>query len=639
MKNSADKPVPAALKRKGPIRFEAIVPLAIVIGLIALYFTLFFDMHLRRALEYGATRANGAEVDIGKLDTSLWHASVSVGDIEMTDPGAPDRNRVQIGSVNFSMLWDALLRGKVVINEASIIDVQIDTVRKSAGRVLPVKPEADGQGYGSTVLAQAKEEFSGNVLGDLAAIAAGANPGEQLSAMTADLKSSAQIAAMQKTLDEKNQQWQSRLSALPKGEDFSALRQRLANVKLDKLQDVAQLQSSLQELESIRNDFDTKSKTVREAGTALSGDLGSVKNSFGELDKIVREDARSLQARMHLPALDARTLSRALFGTDVLGKVQQARGYMDQARSYMPAKGAAKPAVAVHARERGHDYVFGKTNSYPRFWLRKALISSRLQGGTSDLSGEILDVSTDPALTGRPMVATIKGDFPQQGISGIKAELVINHLSEVPVERLVMEVGRYAVAGRTLVSSPSVELDFAKAEGSAQFSAQLRGDDVEVRMSNRFSQVKLETRAPSQVVQEMMQAALAGLDTVNMDARVTGTWSKLDWQLSSNLADALERGMRRYLQDKMDQARARIEAMVNGKIAEQRKQLYAKQEEIASVLRSKLAERQVQIEKLRTELDAARSKLDERKKALLGAQQQQLKQGSDKLLDKLRNKF
>ena len=625
--------------KKGPVRLEAIVPLAIVAGLIVLYFTLFFDMHLRRGLEYGATLANGAEVDIGKLDTSLWNASVLMGDIEVTDPGQPARNRVQIGAVNFRMLWDALLRGKVVIDEASITDVQIDTPRSSPGRALPAGKSADGASYSDMVLEQVKDEFSGNVLGDLAAIAAGGNPVEQLTSLGTDLKSSAQIAGMQRSMDEKSQQWQSRMAAMPKGEDFSALQQRLDKVKLNNFQDVTQIQASLQELESIRNDFDAKSRSVRETGIALGGELGQSRSSFSVLDKSVQEDVRSLQARMHLPSLDARTLARALFGMDVLARVQQARGYMELSRSYMPVKSDKKQAVSVSERSKGRDYAFGRPNSYPRFWLRKALISSRLQGGVSALSGEILDASTDQSVVGRPMVVSVMGDFPQQGVSGIKAELVINHVSFVPVERLVLEVGRYAVAARSLASSPNVELGLSKAEGSAQFAAQLRDDSVDVRMVNRFTQVAFDTKAQSDVVRDMINASVAGLDAVNFNAHVTGTWSKLDWQLSTNLADALEHGMRSYLQGKTDEARARIESMVNGKIDEQRKRLYARQGEIESALKSALAERQAQIDKLRAGLDGARNKLLERQNALLGVQRQKLKQGSGKLLDSLRKGF
>lgn len=642
MKNSLDNAAPAAQpspKGKGPVRFEAIIPLAVVFGLVFLYFTLFFDMHLRRGLEYGATMANGAEVNIGKLDTSVWNASMVVRDIEMTNPEFPARNRVQIGEMNFRMLWDALLRGKIVIDEASIIDVQIDTPRKRAGTVLPVKVSEDTDGYGDKVLGQMKEAFSENVLGDLAAIVGGANPANQLATMKAELKSSAYVAEMQKSLDEKNQQWKSRMAAMPKGEDFSALKLRLANVKLDNLQDVSQIQASVKELESIRDEFDAKTKLVRETGTALSGEMSSFRDSYAELDKIAKEDVRNLQAQMHLPSLDARTLSRALFGMDVLGKVQQARGYMDQARSYMPAKSEKKKAAPVRKLKKGRDYVFGRPNSYPQFWLQKALISSRLSGGQSDLSGEILDATSNPAMVGRPMVATIKGNFPQLGVSGIKAELVIDHTTSVPAERLAMEVGRYAVAGRSLVSSPSVGLGFSKAEGSVKFAAKLSEDNVDVRMANQFTQVAFETKAQSDVVREMMNASVAGLDTVNLNASVTGTWSKLDWQISTNLADSLTRGMQRYLQGKMDEAKARIEALVNGKIDEQRKRLYARQGEIESALKSGLAERQAQIDKLRGELDSARSKLDERKNALVDAQKQKVKQGSDKLLDNLRKKF
>jgi uncharacterized protein (TIGR03545 family) len=557
----------------------------------------------------------------------------------LTNPEMPSRNRVQIGTINFRMLWDALLRGKVVINEASINDVQIDTPRKSPGRVLPVKASEDGEGVGEKVLAQMQEEFSGNVVGDLAAIAAGADPKEQLGAIGENIRSSAYVDELQKSLDGKNQQWQSRMAAMPKGEEFNALQQRLARVKLDNFQDIAQLQASLKELESIRNEFDAKSKSVSETGSALGSETGAFRASFSELDKIVKDDVSALQARMHLPSLDSRTLSRALFGMDILGKLQQARGYMVQARSYMPAKSEKKQEVVVHKRAKGHDYVYGQPNSYPPFWLRKALISSRLERGESDLSGEILDLSTDQAMVGRPMTATLKGNFPQQGISGIKAALVIDHRTPVPRESMLMEVGRYAVAGRSLVSSPSVELGFSKADNAAKFSAELSEDNVDVRMNSQFTNVAFETKAQSDVVREMMNSSVAGLSAVNLNAQVSGTWSNLDWQISTNLADALSKGMQRYLQGKMDEARARIEAQVNEKTDAKRKQLYARQGEIESALKSGLSSRQAQIDKVRAEFDSARNKLEASKNALLGAQQQKLKQGTDKALENLRKIF
>lgn len=631
MKNSIDKPV----KKKGPIRFEAIIPLLVVVGLIVLYFSLFFDAHLRRGLEYAATQANGAEVDIGRVKTSVFEASVLIADVQITDPQQPQQNRLQVGEMRFRMLWDALLRGKVMIDEAVIADVQIATARKRAGYVLPPEPEQTDDGPGATdkMLAQLKQEFSGNVVGDLASIAAGANPSDQLKVAGEELKSSSYLDGLKKSQDEAEQQWRARIDALPKGDDFKALRTRLAKVQLKDFKDVTQVQASVKELQSIRDEFDAMSKPVGEAGSKLTGDMGALRTSFADLEKVTREDVRGLQSRMHLPSLDTATLSRALFGMDVLGKLQQARGYMNQAREYIPAKGApkAKPKK-IH---KGHDYAFGRPKAYPAFWLRRAAITSSLPGGKG-ISGEILDVATDQALVGRPLVATLKGNFPQQGVSGVKAELVIDHRSAEPLERVNLQVGNYAVAGRSLVNSESVTLAFSKAQAATGFVAELRGDQVDMRLSNRFSAAGFETGAKSAVVREMMAASVAGLNAVTMDARVSGTWSDLDLSLSTNLADALAKGMGRYLQAKMDEARKRIENMVNDKIAEQKQRLLARQGELEARYQSVLAERKAQVDKMRGELDAARNELDKRKNAAVDSQKQNLKQEAGKLLDKWR---
>ncbi|MDH4190063.1 MAG: TIGR03545 family protein, partial [Betaproteobacteria bacterium] len=241
-----------------------------MLALIALYFTLFFDSHLRRALEHGATRANGAEVNIGRLKTSFLKASVALEGIAFTDPELPARNRLQIGAVNFGMSWDALLRGKVVIGEASVLDAEFDIARAQPGRVLPPEPaqkEEEGNGAGKRMLEAASQEFSGNALGDLASLASGSGISGKLGEISGDLKSSARLEALQKSLDDSDQPWQARLASMPKTEEFAALRKRLAAVNLGDAKDVALVQASLRELQSIRDEFDAKTKSVRDTGT------------------------------------------------------------------------------------------------------------------------------------------------------------------------------------------------------------------------------------------------------------------------------------------------------------------------------------------------------------------------------------
>jgi len=450
-----------------------------------------------------------------------------------------------------------------------------------------------------------------------------------------DLKSDAYMAELQRSMDETEQQWQTRMAALPSGEDFGALRTRLGNVKVKEVKDAAQLQAAVKELQAIRDEFDAKSKPIGEADTSLSGDMKGLQTSFAGLDDVVREDVRDLQSRMKLPSLDAGNLSRALFGMDVLGKLQQARGYMDQARQYMPAKGKQADKPAPRNIHKGRDYAFGHPKGYPAFWLRRAMVTSTLPGGKG-LSGEILDAATDQSLVGRPMIATLKGDFPQQGVAGIKAELVVDHTKSEPLERMELSVERYGVAGRSLVNSPNVTLGFAQASASAGFTAELRGEQVAIHATNQFRDVEFETTAQSAVVREMMNVSLAGLKTVSMDARVQGSWGDLDWNLSTNLGDALAQGMKRYLQEKMDAARKRIQEQVDQRIAAQRQKLTARRGELESRLNTALADKQAQVDKLRADLEAARRDLEQRKNAATDAQKQKLKQDANQLLDKWR---
>src|SRR3990167_5918284 len=116
-------------KRKGPIRFEAIVPIAIIVGLVVAYFVLFFDMHLRMGIEYAATYANGAEVNVARVRTSLVGASFEIAGIQVTDPEKPMRNRAVIGRIHANFLWDALLRAKFVTVSAGVDGIETNTER------------------------------------------------------------------------------------------------------------------------------------------------------------------------------------------------------------------------------------------------------------------------------------------------------------------------------------------------------------------------------------------------------------------------------------------------------------------------------------------------------------------------------
>ncbi|MBT4793419.1 MAG: hypothetical protein HON90_17740, partial [Halobacteriovoraceae bacterium] len=167
-------------KPKGPIRTGAVIPF-LVISLIVVLFNLFLlDSTIKKTIEFAVEQVNGAEVNVSKVTTSLSDLKIEVGKIQITDKNAPAFNMLQVGKVDFQLMWDALLRGKIVIDIANIEDILLNTKRSSAGEVFPVeRDEKTGNSKATQeLLNKTKKEFDGNVFGDIAGIMAGGSTGD-----------------------------------------------------------------------------------------------------------------------------------------------------------------------------------------------------------------------------------------------------------------------------------------------------------------------------------------------------------------------------------------------------------------------------------------------------------------------------
>ena len=181
---------PTKTKAKGPFRWEAIAPALIILLIIALYMIFFFDQHLKRVIEIGGTHANGAEVNIDDLKLSFLDLSLKINRIQVTDKEKPTHNLLEIGKIHFNLLGDAILRAKMVVETAEILEIQVDSKRKYAGRVLP-KKQNEGPGLASqakeAALDEIKSRYNDNVLGDIAELLEGGDAKTQLNNLKAEL--------------------------------------------------------------------------------------------------------------------------------------------------------------------------------------------------------------------------------------------------------------------------------------------------------------------------------------------------------------------------------------------------------------------------------------------------------------------
>ena len=605
-------PNPKTPKAKGPIRTEAVVPIAIIILVVGLYFEFFFDHHVKKALEYFGTHANGAEVNIAKVHTSFFNASLEIDKIQVTDIEKPDLNKIEIGAAKWQMLWDGLLRGKIVIHEASVLGVKIGSQRSHPGHVLPKDPPSESklEKISGQALDNAQKEFEGNIFGDIAGLLNGGDPKEQLKNMEANLKSEARIKELQVELAGKQKEWQERLKKLPQDKEIGELQTRIKSVKTGNLSDPAQLQASIKQVSEIIQDAGAKYKVIKETTDAFNNDFKKYSNIPKEIDGLVQSDIKDLEGRLKIPNLDADTIAKVLFGPSVLSKLKLAQFYMNKARQYIPPKKTAaekadeeSKKLKPEQRAKGKNYAFGRPHAYPLFWLQSAKLSSTSTDSAGFTgNGELKNLTNDQELVGAATTLSFNGSLPKQEISGIHGLITIDHRGDEPLESVDLKVDDLKIANKDLVKSNDVQIGFKSADAQSQFKIELRGENVDLVSDTEFQKIDYSVGAKQAILDDILKKAFKDIPKVGMKANVTGPWSALKFSIDTNLAKDLQNAFQKQIQAKVGEAQAQLKAMIDGKIGGERAKLMSQVTDEQNQIKGELGTKQAEIDKAKNEV-------------------------------------
>lgn len=647
-------------KPKGPIRWNAVIPFTIVCVLTFAYFHFFFDMNLRAALEWAGYKGVGAEVNIAKVETSFFKASLRVQGIEVTDAETPAQNVIEIGDIRWGMSWDALLRAKILVNEAVIENIQFNTARKHPGKVAPPEPppkpgpgmvEQEAQRLKEEALAKTQQEYADNMLGDLAAILGGADANAQLGKIEGSLASKAKANEIEANLKEKQKYWDEKFKGLPQGKDIQALNDRMGKIKTKDFKTPQELQASLQELDAVLKQADAYQKQIGTTGQELDKDLKKIDADIKTLDGLVKADVKALETRFRIPSINTKELTRALFNR-YLGKyMAKINRYRAMAEKYVPPKymdkisGKGKPAdpedvpIQPHPREKGVTYEFGRKNSYPLFWIKKAAISSEagMSPKAGNIKGQILDITSNQTLVGRPTVATLAGDFPADKIKDLLLKLVLDNTKADSLITYQMAVGSYPINAAEFVNSADVKIGLNSATGKLNIDGELKAlRDFKMNLSNQFTTANFEVSAKDGNINTILKNTFAELPVINLTGSASGYLPALSFDVTSNLGSELEKGLRKQVEAKIAEARKQIEEHVNKEIGKQREQIDKQVRQLREQLDKEVKKAQ---EQLNAQKKQAEAKADQAKKDAENQGKKELEKQGKKAADDLKKKL
>jgi uncharacterized protein (TIGR03545 family) len=571
---SENKEEKKVVKKKGPIRFEAIVPVAILSGLTFGYFSYYFDQHLKAGFEYVGTLANGAEVNVTSVKTSFIKGSFDLNGLQVTDAQMPTHNTLEIENIHFKYIWDALLRMKFVVEDASINNIQISKPRQRPGRVLPPEPAKPSKmdEIQLEVISQIKNKYGKNVLGDVMALLEGGDIQAQAEKIREELKSEARLKTMLSDVNAKKEFWDGKVKTLADTTKIKGIEAEIQ--KISKEKNFLEQAKGAQKLGDLLKDVNKQYAEIQTASKQLQSEVGAVAKYPSEIENLVKEDIQSLKDRFAIPQIDFKDMAMHLFAGEFAEYISKARKYQALAEQYLPEK-KDKDEVIPPKRSEGKTYTFPITKGYPLFWLKRAAISSKGTENTysGNLSGELTNVTTSPKTIGKPIVLDIKGNFPGVKVMGVEAMIKADFTQDILKQSALFKVGSFIVPEKMFVNDEKMKFGFKSAIGSTTVKAELKEKEIQMSWVSELKSPQFVVESKTKLAQEMLTNILNTIPVINIDGTASGSFKNLNMAISSNLGEEIGSGLKREIGNKVAEAQAKIQGLIDEKINKPKNEL------------------------------------------------------------------
>ena len=538
-------------KNRGSLKTGRLVVVGVLIAAVVLFNLLFKNALLTRAGEQALQDVFEARAEISHLDLRLLDGSLSFSNISVADRDRPMRNLFEVGPTTIDVDVIELLKGNLVTRRATIENIRWNTERLDSGALPETDrqpaPEPDATPPVSFALPSLDPEDAAAFLQqhyEALSVPRILDSAEQtLTRLTTELPG--QISAVQTSLD-----------------GLTASARELQSIDVASITTVEAALTTARRIEplsgSLRRDAGELEQEVRAvvSQTAVGGDLWS------GITDAVAHDINYLADRISDVTADptgfvtgiVQELLREIFA-DLLR-------YADRAREIATIAGIGGADDETPPYRAGGITVPFPATRYPRFFLGLGGISFGSDATDRFQEGAIRDLSSDPALVGRPTEFRLR-TRNLDVIHAIETDLLLHRRDGD------LAVGRYTGTNLSVLTSASagtVHLD--RLAGVAEVDSTLEiGREGAIRAAAAISmpQPDVQLRSGVAVVDTIVTEAVQRAGTVEAAISVAARGARVSsLRITTNLDRFVADGVRGYLEDQ----RAAFEARLRTEVAQ-----------------------------------------------------------------------
>lgn len=588
------------------MRVKGIIFLAVLVATGFGLSMLLTDSWIEEKIEYNASVANEAKVEIDGFEFDLFSLKIRWDRMQVANAKNTMMNTFETGETEFDMDFWPLLWSKVIIEDVKLTGFQIETERETDGYFEMPATEPEEPGFISEITGQITGEIKKNAQTQIDEIKTDINVDALLAKV--NLQSMDKMDSLQTGLEQNYTKWENTLNNNPIEKNVDEIKEKVDALEVPKLKDPKQAIAALEDVKKLSEQVKKLKTETEQLKKDFDEDFNNSTKSVSQIDNWIKDDIQSAVNVAKLPDFDIQNIGTALFGGNLLGDFNMYLEYIGVARKY------GSRLVGVDEEEKieryeGKNYKFSDKYDWPELWIKNVSLSGQTKTQVA-LKGTVTNISNNQKKTGLPIIIDLGGVDKNNVSLSVNGEL--NYLGDKPKENVNVVYEGFSLKKAKI--SPSKLLPYELKEGKGEVSAKLDVIDKSIKSEIGYKakgiSFDFEKAGKSKnKIESVVRDAIQSTDEVYATALIDGTAKKLDIKVRSNIDDLFVNALKNTVQKEVDAAKKKIQDEVERQVSEKRK-------EVEKIVKEKEAQLRAEYEKLRAKVDEQTKKVDEKKAEL-----------------------
>lgn len=607
------------------MRIKGIIFIGVIVILGFIISWLSISAFVESKIEYQASVANGALVEIDGLDIDLIDLKVRWDRLQVANPENTMTNTFETGEMELDFLFWPTWWERVIIEDIIFKDFKMDTDRETDGYFEMPEVEEDAEpSFIAQVVGDVTSEVSKNATMEFTNIKTNINVDSLMAKL--DLQAPDKIDSLRNGLSKNYQKWDSTLTNTDVNKEIAKIETTINSIDVKNIKDPKKAIEAIKNVQKLAKQVDSLKTKAANLKNEFQDDFGDSKFSVGRIDNWIEGDFQRAMGLAKLPTIDPGNIAQSLFGSNMLADYSGYLEYIAIARKYGSRLVGGEDKEKIE-RYEGKDYKFSDKYEWPKLWIQNIDLSGETNTAIQ-LAGQITNISSSQKKTKEPIKFNIGGKDASSRSMSLTGEF--NYLEEKPRETINFTYDGFGLKGTKI--SPSQLLPYPLKTGTGEVSASVniidKRFDSEIGYKAKGIAFDFGENPSKDRIQQLIRDAVSSTDQINVAALVDNLDGPLKIKVRSNIDDLFVNALKSTVSREVDAARQKIESRVRAEIGDRKEQLLAFKNE-------KEAEIRKEYEKVENRVNEQVKKVEEKKEEL----EKKKKELEDSLKNKIKDKI